>query len=80
MRIRGIVAVGFGLLLGSALPASAQMMGGPGGQSGMMGAGMMEMMGGRMPDPAAMGGCPGMATQPASFGFERPWLSFALVH
>ena len=79
MKIRWIVAIGLVLFLAGSWPASAQMMG---GQSGMMGPGMMDMMGRGMAEGAAgMGGCPGMAaTEPVTFGYERPWISFALAH
>ena len=52
------------------------------GQSGTMGPGMMDMMGRSMPGGAAgMGDCPGMAAAaPVAFEYERPWISFALVH
>ena len=85
MKTRWVVAIGLVLLLAGTLPASAQMMGGqsgPGGQGGMMGPGMMDMMGRGMPGgTAGMGDCPGMAAmEPAAFGYERPWISFALAH
>lgn len=72
MTIRGILAMGLVLLVGGALPASAQMMGGAGGMTGMMGGGM--------PGGAATTGCPGMTGRPAGLGYEGPWLSFALAH
>ena len=82
MKTRWTLAIGLVLLLAGSLPASAQMMGTPGGQGGMMGPGMMDMMGrGMTGGPAGMGDCPGMATvEPGTFGYERPWISFALVH
>lgn len=82
MKTRWVVAIGLVLLLAGSLPASAQMMGGQSGPGGMMGPGMMDMMGRGMPGGAAgMGDCPGMAAvEPGAFGYERPWISFALVH
>lgn len=85
MKTRWVVAIGLVLLLAASWPASAQMMGGPsgqGGQGGMMGPGMMDMMGRGMPGgTAGMGDCPGMAAmEPAAFDYERPWISFALAH
>ncbi len=74
MKIRGILAIGLALLLGSTLPASAQMMGGGSGEMGTM-----DMMGRGMHEPA-MTDCPGMAGQSIAFGSERPWISFALAH
>lgn len=82
MRTRWAVAIGLVLLLAGSWPASAQMMGGQSGQSRMMGSGMMNLMGRGMPEGAAgMGSCPGMAAaEPVAFGYERPWISFALAH
>jgi hypothetical protein len=85
MKARWAVAIGLALLLAGSWPVAAQMMGGQGGQGGqggMMGSGMMDMMGRGMPGGAAgMGDCPGMAaTEPDAFGYERPWISFALAH
>ena len=84
MKTRWAVVIGFVLLLIGSLPVSAQMMGGQSGQSGqsgMMGPGMMDMMSrGMQPGRAGMGDCPGMAAEPALFGYERPWISFALAH
>lgn len=77
MRTRWMLATGLVLLLASALPASAQMMG---GQGGMMGTGGADMMGRGMHEAAATGGCPGMTAQPTAFGYEGPWISFALTH
>jgi Spy/CpxP family protein refolding chaperone len=71
--------MGLVLFLVGSLPASAQMMG---GQGGMMGSGMTDMMGrGMQPGAAGMGDCPGMAAaEPGALGYERPWISFALAH
>jgi Spy/CpxP family protein refolding chaperone len=82
MTTRWAVAIGLVLLLAGSWPASAQMMGGQSGPGGMMGPGMMDMMGRGMPGGAAgMGDCPGMAAaEPGAFGYERPWISFALAH
>lgn len=80
MKPRWMLAISLVLLLAGSLPASAQMMGGPGG---MMGPGMMDMMGRGMPGGAAgMSDCPGMAAgeEPRTLGYERPWISFALAH
>jgi Spy/CpxP family protein refolding chaperone len=81
MKTRWAVAIGLVLLLAGSWPASAQMMGGPSGSSGM-GPGMMDMMGRGMQQGAAgMGDCPGMAAaEPGTLGYERPWISFALAH
>ena len=77
MKTRWIVTVTLTLVLAGSLPASAQMMG---GQGGMMGMGMMDMMGRGMHEAAAPDGCPGMRAQPVAFGYEGPWISFALAH
>jgi Spy/CpxP family protein refolding chaperone len=79
MTTRWALAIGLVLLLAGTLPASAQMMG---GQGGMMGPGMMDMMDrGMQPGAAGMGDCPGMAAaEPGAFVYERPWISFALAH
>jgi Spy/CpxP family protein refolding chaperone len=82
MKTRWVVAIGLVLLLAGSWPVSAQMMGGQSGQGGMMGPGMMDMMGRGMSGGApGMSDCPGMtAMEPAAFGYERPWISFALAH
>lgn len=79
MRSGWIAVIGLILVLAGSVPASAQMMGGGSGMMGMeMGMRMMEMMG---PGPApAADHCPGMVGQPIAFGYERPWISFALAH
>jgi len=79
MKHGWIVAVGLVLILAGAVPASAQMMGGGSGTTGMMGTMPMTGMMGPGHGPA-MGGCPGMGTQPTAFDPERPWITFALAH
>jgi len=79
MKHGWIVAVGLVLILAGAVPASAQMMGGGSGTTGMMGTMPMTGMMGSGAGPA-MGGCPGMGAQPTAFDPERPWITFALAH
>ncbi len=73
MRDRLIVGTVLALLLAGALPVSAQMMGAGSGAGG-------DMMGGGMhgADPAT--DCPGMTGGPSAFGYDGPWISFALTH
>ena len=73
MKARSIVAMALALLLASALPASAQMMGAGGGAGG-------DMMGSGMHGAAPASGCSSMTGGPAAFGYEGPWISFALSH
>jgi len=73
MRARLIVGTVVALLLAGALPASAQMMGAGGGAGG-------DMMGSGMHGAAPATGCSGMTGGPAAFGYDGPWISFALTH
>jgi hypothetical protein len=81
MKTRWALAVAMTVILAGVVPATAQMMGGSGpmpGMSEMMG--MMGMMGRGQPAAGPMAGCPGMTATPAVFGYEAPWISFALAH
>jgi len=81
MRTRWMLLVAIVLILAGGVPAAAQMMGGSEtmpGMSDMMG--MMGMMGRGQPAAGPMAGCPGMTGTPAAFGYEAPWISFALAH
>jgi len=73
MRARLIAGTVVALLLAGALPASAQMMGAGGGAGG-------DMMGSGMHGAAPATGCSGMTGGPAAFGYDGPWISFALTH
>jgi len=73
MRTRSVVGTALALLLVGAPPASAQMMGAGGGAGG-------DMMGGGMHGAAEATGCSSMTGGPEAFGYEGPWISFALTH
>ena len=73
MRARLIVGTLLALLLAGALPASAQMMGAEGGAGG-------DMMGAGMHGAAPATDCSNMTGGPSAFGYDGPWISFALAH